>query len=83
MQLAVYPFFFSNITKINTVTKDLNPINTNNNVFSSSFQEYVECSTHTTRRECGEDAAEFSKKFLDKMSSSMIQVSFFISMRMS
>ncbi|CAH1129180.1 unnamed protein product [Ceutorhynchus assimilis] len=39
-----------------------------------SFQEYVQCSTEVTGRECGSEAAEFSKKFLDKMSSSMIQL---------
>ncbi|XP_018573831.1 uncharacterized protein LOC108912896 [Anoplophora glabripennis] len=39
-----------------------------------SFQEYVECSTHTMRRQCGEEAAEFSRRFMDKMSSSMIQL---------
>ncbi|KAL1497390.1 hypothetical protein ABEB36_008368 [Hypothenemus hampei] len=39
-----------------------------------AFQEYVECSTSTTRRVCGSEAADFSKKFLDKMSSSMIQL---------
>ncbi|XP_030764466.1 uncharacterized protein LOC115888764 [Sitophilus oryzae] len=39
-----------------------------------AFQEYVECSTSTTRQICGNDAADFSKKFLDKMSSSMIQL---------
>ncbi|KAJ8972035.1 hypothetical protein NQ314_000418 [Rhamnusium bicolor] len=39
-----------------------------------SFQEYVECSTHTMRRQCGEEAADFSRRFMDKMSSSMIQL---------
>ncbi|XP_050297678.1 uncharacterized protein LOC126737034 [Anthonomus grandis grandis] len=39
-----------------------------------SFQEYVQCSTSTTRKECGPEAADFSQKFLDKMSSSMIQL---------
>lgn len=39
-----------------------------------SFQEYVECSTHTMRRQCGAEAAEFSRNFLDRMSSSMIQL---------
>ncbi|KAJ3641198.1 hypothetical protein Zmor_027713 [Zophobas morio] len=39
-----------------------------------SFQRYVECSTHTMRRACGEDAARFSKDFLDKMSSSLIRM---------
>ncbi|ENN70563.1 hypothetical protein YQE_12738, partial [Dendroctonus ponderosae] len=38
-----------------------------------SFQEYVECSTSTTRTACGSEAADFNRKFLDKMSSSMIQ----------
>ncbi|KAK4873618.1 hypothetical protein RN001_012978 [Aquatica leii] len=39
-----------------------------------SFQEYVDCSTQTIRRACGEDAALFSKGFLDKMASSMIKM---------
>ncbi|XP_065162270.1 uncharacterized protein [Atheta coriaria] len=39
-----------------------------------TFQEYVQCSTHTTRRACGPDAAEFSRNFLDRMSSSMIKM---------
>ncbi|KAJ8957379.1 hypothetical protein NQ318_004858, partial [Aromia moschata] len=39
-----------------------------------SFQEYVECSTHTMRRKCGDEAAEFSYKFMDRMSSSMIKL---------
>uniref|UniRef100_A0AAR5QE90 Protein TsetseEP domain-containing protein n=1 Tax=Dendroctonus ponderosae TaxID=77166 RepID=A0AAR5QE90_DENPD len=39
-----------------------------------SFQEYVECSTSTTRTACGSEAADFNRKFLDKMSSSMIQL---------
>ncbi|KAJ8986135.1 hypothetical protein NQ317_005607 [Molorchus minor] len=39
-----------------------------------SFQEYVECSTQTMRRKCGDEAAEFSRQFLDKMSMSMIKL---------
>lgn len=39
-----------------------------------AFQEYVDCSTTTTRNVCGNDAADFSKMFLDKMSSSMLQL---------
>ncbi|XP_066137512.1 uncharacterized protein [Euwallacea fornicatus] len=39
-----------------------------------AFQEYVECSTSTTRKVCGDEAANFNKNFLDKMSSSMIQL---------
>ncbi|XP_060522888.1 uncharacterized protein LOC132699914 [Cylas formicarius] len=39
-----------------------------------SFQEYVDCSTKTTRNTCGNEAAEFSRKFLDKMSTNMIQL---------
>ncbi|GLV35003.1 uncharacterized protein CBL_09483 [Carabus blaptoides fortunei] len=39
-----------------------------------SFQEYVECSTHVMRRACGDEAARFSRGFLDKMSSSMIKM---------
>ncbi|XP_076275174.1 uncharacterized protein LOC143206489 [Rhynchophorus ferrugineus] len=39
-----------------------------------AFQEYVECSTSTTEQICGAEAADFSRKFLDKMSSSMKQL---------
>ncbi|CAH1377472.1 uncharacterized protein [Tenebrio molitor] len=39
-----------------------------------AFQEYVECSTHTMRRACGEDAAQFSRDFLDRISSSLIRL---------
>ncbi|XP_017768587.1 PREDICTED: uncharacterized protein LOC108556823, partial [Nicrophorus vespilloides] len=39
-----------------------------------TFREYVDCSTHTMRRACGEDAALFSRNFLDRMSSSMIKL---------
>lgn len=39
-----------------------------------SFQEYIECTTSVAYHQCGEDAAEFSRKFLDKMSSAMIQL---------
>lgn len=39
-----------------------------------SFQEYMECSTHSMRRTCGEDAAQFSRGFLDKMASSMMKM---------
>lgn len=49
----------------------------NNGLFCvcySSFQEYVACSTHTMRRHCGEDAAEFSREFLQRMSESLLQV---------
>lgn len=39
-----------------------------------SFQEYVNCYTQTIRRSCGEDAALFSRRFLDQMASSMIKM---------
>lgn len=39
-----------------------------------SFQEYVDCSTQTIRRACGDEAAHFSRGFLDKMASSMIKM---------
>lgn len=38
-----------------------------------SFQEYMECSTSTMRRACGEEAEKFSRKFLDHMSSAIIR----------
>jgi len=39
-----------------------------------TFQEYVQCYTHTTSRKCGDEAAKFSRHFLDRMSSSMIKM---------
>ncbi|CAH1116015.1 unnamed protein product [Phaedon cochleariae] len=39
-----------------------------------AFQEYVECSTQSVRRKCGDISAEFSHTFLDKMSAAMIQL---------
>lgn len=41
----------------------------------SAFQEYLECSHHTVRRQCGDDTARFTKDFLDRMSSSLLKVS--------
>lgn len=40
----------------------------------SAFQEYLECSHHTVRRQCGDDTARFTKDFLDRMSSSLLKV---------
>ncbi|XP_071556438.1 uncharacterized protein [Temnothorax nylanderi] len=37
-----------------------------------AFQEYLECSHHTVRRQCGDDTARFTKDFLDRMSNSLI-----------
>lgn len=37
------------------------------------FQEYVECLTHTMRRKCGEEAAKFSNKFMEKISAAMMK----------
>lgn len=39
-----------------------------------SFMEYTDCSVHSMRRVCGDEAAQFGKGFLDKMSSSMIKL---------
>lgn len=41
----------------------------------SAFREFLECSHHTVRRKCGEETAEFTKDFLDRMSDSLIKVS--------
>ncbi|XP_032673777.1 uncharacterized protein LOC116845335 isoform X2 [Odontomachus brunneus] len=38
-----------------------------------AFQEYLECSHHTVRRQCGDDTARFTKEFLDRMSSSLMK----------
>ncbi|KAG5343843.1 RT21 protein, partial [Acromyrmex heyeri] len=38
-----------------------------------AFQEYLECSHHTVRRQCGDDTARFTKEFLDRMSSSLLK----------
>ncbi|XP_057331396.1 uncharacterized protein LOC130671493 [Microplitis mediator] len=39
-----------------------------------AFREFLECSHHTVRRKCGEETAEFTKDFLDRMSDSLIKV---------
>ncbi|XP_031842217.1 uncharacterized protein LOC116431232 [Nomia melanderi] len=39
-----------------------------------AFKEYLACSYHTVRRQCGEDTAHFTKEFLDKMSGTLIRV---------
>lgn len=41
----------------------------------SAFKEYLECSHHSVRRQCGDDTARFTKDFLDRMSSSLLKVS--------
>jgi len=41
----------------------------------SAFTEYLECSHHTVRRQCGDDTARFTKDFLDRMSTSLLKVS--------
>ncbi|CAK9833275.1 hypothetical protein ANTRET_LOCUS9985 [Anthophora retusa] len=38
------------------------------------FKEFLECSHHTVRRQCGDDTAEFAKDFLDRMSNSLLRV---------
>ncbi|GJQ72044.1 hypothetical protein Trydic_g3145 [Trypoxylus dichotomus] len=37
-----------------------------------AFQHYVDCSSHSMRRKCGETAATFSAEFIRNMSSTMI-----------
>nr|KAF7439282.1 hypothetical protein H0235_001673 [Vespula pensylvanica] len=39
-----------------------------------AFKEYLECSHHTVRRQCGDDTARFTKEFLDRMSDSLLKV---------
>lgn len=43
-------------------------------VCCSGFKEFLECSHHTVRRQCGDDTARFAKDFLDRMSSSLLRV---------
>ncbi|KAI4504730.1 hypothetical protein M0802_000280 [Mischocyttarus mexicanus] len=38
------------------------------------FKEYLECSHHTVRRQCGDDTARFTKEFLDRMSNSLLKM---------
>lgn len=39
-----------------------------------AFREYVQCSETTVRGSCGDEPAKFTKKFLDKMASSLMTV---------
>ncbi|XP_014480512.1 PREDICTED: uncharacterized protein LOC106747468 [Dinoponera quadriceps] len=39
-----------------------------------AFKEYLDCSHHTVRRRCGDDSAQFTKKFLDRMSGSLMKM---------
>ncbi|XP_014598236.1 PREDICTED: uncharacterized protein LOC106783840 [Polistes canadensis] len=39
-----------------------------------AFKEYLECSHHTVRRQCGDDTARFTKEFLDRMSNSLLKM---------
>ncbi|CAD6215886.1 GSCOCG00000702001-RA-CDS [Cotesia congregata] len=39
-----------------------------------AFREFLACSHHTVRRKCGEETAEFTKDFLDRMSNSLIKM---------
>ncbi|XP_076388944.1 uncharacterized protein LOC100882346 [Megachile rotundata] len=43
------------------------------------FKEFLECSHHSIRRQCGDDTAQFAKQFLDRMSSSLLKISYLIS----
>ncbi|XP_047370507.1 uncharacterized protein LOC124957543 isoform X1 [Vespa velutina] len=38
-----------------------------------AFKEYLDCSHHTVRRQCGDDTARFTKEFLDRMSDSLLK----------
>ncbi|XP_033332097.2 uncharacterized protein LOC117223739 [Megalopta genalis] len=37
------------------------------------FREYLDCSHHSVRRQCGDDTAQFTKEFLDRMSGSLLR----------
>ncbi|XP_044734450.1 uncharacterized protein LOC123296842 [Chrysoperla carnea] len=39
-----------------------------------SFQEYMNCGTNTMRQSCGEEAAQFTRSFMDRMSSNLIKL---------
>lgn len=39
-----------------------------------AFKEYLACSHHTVRRQCGDDTAQFTKEFLDRMSTSLLKM---------
>ncbi|XP_025271424.1 uncharacterized protein LOC112639997 [Camponotus floridanus] len=41
--------------------------------FCCSFTEYLECSHHAVRRQCGDDTARFTKDFLDRMATSLLK----------
>lgn len=40
----------------------------------SSFTEYLDCSEQAARKTCGEETAQFTRGFLDKMSSTLVKV---------
>lgn len=44
-------------------------------VVCCAFKTYVHCSEKTVGRSCGQEPAQFTKKFLDKMASSLMTVS--------
>ncbi|XP_076649843.1 uncharacterized protein LOC143357312 isoform X1 [Halictus rubicundus] len=39
------------------------------------FKEYLDCSHHTVRRHCGDDTAQFTKEFQDRVSGSLLRTS--------
>lgn len=43
-------------------------------VVCCAFKTYVKCSEQTVWRSCGQEPAEFTRKFLDKMASSLMSV---------
>lgn len=39
-----------------------------------SFRQYLDCSQHAARRECGESTGRFIRDFLDRMGNSLIKM---------
>ncbi|KZC04658.1 hypothetical protein WN55_00734 [Dufourea novaeangliae] len=45
-----------------------------NHYICCGFREYLDCSQHSVRRQCGDEAAQFTKQLHARMSSSMLRV---------
>ncbi|XP_054000675.1 uncharacterized protein LOC128888074 [Hylaeus anthracinus] len=77
----VQPTYELCFKKYQKITQDIEKRNISTNWDGSlkslccGFKEYVECSHHTVRRECGDDSAQFTKEFLDRMSNSLLRAS--------
>jgi hypothetical protein len=44
-------------------------------LFCSAFTKYASCSERIVRESCGDETAQFTKRFLEKMSNSLMRVS--------